>query len=241
MKAAVVGAGGAIGSAVVRRFAGAGFDVIGIDISERTLEGVSELNCRIACDLLSDEGLARVRDVVDRLGVDCVVTAHGIDGSCPLSELTGEFYEKVLNVNTVSTYRIFRAVMPALARSKGTFTVVVSQAGLKPEANNVAYCASKYALSGWIQSMAEDALEQNVTVRGICPGCIGTPLYYAAQERFARSIHTPVEEYLEMRNRNIPLGRIASVEEIAECIYFLAQKDVHRPVLLAPTGGETFI
>ena len=53
--------------------------------------------------MLSDEGLARVRDVVDRLGVDCVVTAHGIDGSCPLSELTGEFYEKVLNVNTVST------------------------------------------------------------------------------------------------------------------------------------------
>ena len=241
MKTVIVGAGGAIGAAVVKRFADAGCRVLGVDISEKALEQASGLAGRMVCDLTDDRQLGRLRERLERDGIDQVITTHGIDGSRPLGELSEAFYDKVLNINTIGTYRLFRAVLPLLKQSKGSFTIVVSQAGLKPEANNAAYCASKYALSGWIRSISENAAKEGVAVRGICPGCICTPIYYAAQKQFAQSISMPLNEWLSQRERNIPLGRIADPAEIAECIWFLAQKSEKRPALLAPTGGETLV
>lgn len=241
MNVMIVGAGGAIGSAVVRRFAAAGCHVTGVDISDAALDRAAGLSARIVCDLMDDEQLRALAAQAAQTGLDCVITTHGIDGSCPLDALHEDFYQKVLNINTIGTYRLFRALFPLLKASRGSFTVVVSQAGLKPEANNVAYCASKYALSGWIRSIASEAARTGVAVRGICPGCIGTPLYYAAQVRFAASISMPLADWLAHRDRNIPLGRIASTDEIAECLWFLAAPGKKRPTLLAPTGGETLL
>lgn len=241
MRAAIVGAGGAIGSAVVKRFVDAGCWVMGIDISEEALDRAAELSERMVCDLMNDKQLIKLREKMEQQNVGCIITTHGIDGSAPLSELSEEFYEKVLNINTLGIYRLFRMALPLLKTAGGSFTIVISQAGLKPEANNAAYCASKYALSGWVRSISDYAAKEGVTVRGICPGCIGTPLYYSAQKQFAASIAMPLNEWLMKREQNIPLGRIASTAEIAECIWFLAQKNVRRPILLVPTGGETLV
>lgn len=240
MRVLVTGAGGAIGAAAVRAFVNDGHEVIGLDISEKALyktEGMSDFICGDICDL---DDYAVIAERLKGEWLDSVVVAHGIDGSSPLKEIDEAFCKKVMRINALSVVRIFELTKLMLTKSNGTFVVVVSQAGIRAEPNNVAYDAAKFGLNGWITALAEHAEEIGVKVRSDCPGCIGTPLYYSAQTRYAQAQGVSLEDYLAFRNSRIPLGRIADVEEIAASLVFMADKN-KRPLILAPTGGETLL
>ena len=239
MTVLVTGAGGAIGGAIVRLALERDDAVLAQDLRADPLSALApRCAATVVGDLLDDAHRATLLAAAREHEVDAVVAAHGLDGSGSLASLTPDQMTRVMRVNALSVVRLFELLLPLLRERRGTFVAVGSQAGLKAEANNVAYCASKFAITEWVRSLAPALAADGVQLRTLAPGCTESPLLFSAQERFAAATGVPASEFVDRRRAAIPVGRFARVEETAAAALYLADRDSHRPVVLAATGGE---
>jgi len=225
----VTGAAGAIGAAIVARLREDGHEVVAHDLrTPEAAPGVTALGGDLADAGVLGDQLAGLG-----VGLDAVIAAHGVDGSAALADLDDAFVRRVLRVNAASVPVLLETVRPYLA-TPAVFVAIGSQAGLVGEPDNAAYCASKFAITGW----ALAASDAGVAVRVLCPGCTESPLLYAAQERFAAAQGVSAEAFITRRRERIPVRRFAAVRETAAAAVYLAGTDGPRPRLLAATGGE---
>jgi short-subunit dehydrogenase len=110
--------------------------------------------------------------------VDVLVNNAGIPMRRPLAELDASTVEEVMRVNFLSPVRMTLRLLPAmLARRQGTIVNVASMGGRLGIPHEAAYCASKFALTGWSEAMAMDLHGSGVTVRLIQPGPIDTDIW----------------------------------------------------------------
>jgi short-subunit dehydrogenase len=110
--------------------------------------------------------------------VDCLVNNAGIPKRTPVARLTGADIAHVMDVNFHSPVRMTLALLPHwLARGAGCVVNVASLGGRIPIAHEAAYCASKYALSGWSEVMAVDLYGTGIEVKLMHPGPIATEIW----------------------------------------------------------------
>lgn len=239
MTTLVTGAAGGIGAEVVRQLLARGDTVIAQDVDAAKLAREPQPGLvTTAGDLLDVAYREQLRALVEETGLDAVIAAHGVDGSAPLEQLSDDFVRRVMDVNARSVTALLQLVLSALRATHGTFEVIASQAGLVAEADNAAYCASKFAIVGWVRSIAPALAAGGVHVRAFCPGCTETPLLFAGQERFAAAKGVPTDLFVQARKDGIPVKRFASVRETAAVAIYLAEPGRTRPLVLAATGGE---
>jgi NAD(P)-dependent dehydrogenase (short-subunit alcohol dehydrogenase family) len=236
MTALVTGAAGAIGSAIVEQLLALGETVIAQDITFRTpvAPGVRT----IEGDLLAAE---LHRELIDAIGgepLHRVIAAHGVDGSAALRDATPEFFRRVMRINGETVPLLLESTRAGLRAASGTFMIVSSQAGIVAERENLAYSASKFALIGWARALRSELAAEGIRIRVLAPGCTETPLFVAAQERFAAMAGMPVEQFLQVRRDRIPVGRFASTAQTAAGAVYLSDPAITTPFLLAATGGE---
>lgn len=232
MTVLVTGAAGAIGAAIVARLASEGRRVIAHDLRTPTVEPGGAVTW-MSGDLGDVDRLGAQLADLDTV-LDAVIAAHGVDGSGALAALDDAYVRHVLAVNAASLPGLFATTRTHLRRP-AAFVVVGSQAGLVGEPDNVAYCASKFAVHAWA-SAASDAA---VAVRVLAPGCTESPLLYEAQARFAAAQGVPAQRFVAERRAGIPLRRFAAPGQTAAAAVYLAALDGGpRPALLAATGGE---
>jgi NAD(P)-dependent dehydrogenase (short-subunit alcohol dehydrogenase family) len=239
MTALVTGAAGGIGTEIVRQLLARGDDVLAQDLDAAKLE--PEQHPRLsttAGDLLDPAYQQELRALVDEAEVDMVIASHGIDGSGPLEKLSDDYVHRVMDVNALAVTALLGLTLPALRATHGTFAVIASQAGLVAEPETTAYCASKFAVVGWVRSIAPLLATEGVQVRALCPGCTETPLLIAGQERVAAARGMATDEFLQELKDSIPVKRFASVAETAAAAIYLAAPGRKRPLVLAATGGE---
>ena len=136
-----------IGSAMAEALEAAGHRVLRHDL--RAAPGGGGMD--VVGDLNDPQVCLDLAALADAQEVDLVVAAHGIAGAEALATIAPATTERVMGANTVSVFRLYDAVAAGLARRDGTFLAVASQAGLVGEANNGVYCASKFALIGWLR------------------------------------------------------------------------------------------
>lgn len=239
MTALVTGAAGAIGSAVVGQLISKGIHVIAQDL---LVDGLARYDARhvttVAGDLLDRTCSDLLASAVHDNPIDRVIAAHGIDGSGELGKLSDDYVERVMRINTESIPALLDVTRKSLSQSDGVFMVVDSQAGLVAERDNIAYCASKFAIVGWAGIMRPALAQEGINLRLFCPGCTETPLLYAAQARFAAAQDVDVELFVERRRERIPIQRFATVEQTAAGACFMAEPGQSRPAVFAATGGE---
>ena len=200
--AVVTGAGGrhGIGRAIAIRLAQEGADVVVTDI-EQSLEAIRPADRqegwqgltsvvkeieglgRQALGLFSDvsDG-AQVQDMVgqtlDRFGhIDVLVNNAGSRPGrdrVPVVELEEDAFDEVMRVNVRGTYLCSRAVARHMIDRGGGGKIIVisSGAGKRGIARYAAYCASKFALIGFTQSLAHELAPHQVNVNAICPGLV---------------------------------------------------------------------
>lgn len=252
--ALVTGAGGerGIGRAMAVRLAGEGADVAVNDRAEKPyadrpgswagLPGVvAEIRAlgRRALGVVADvTDAAQVERMVERTAQDLgpidvfIANAGSRPGPdrVPVVDLDEAAWDAVQRTNVRGTFLCCRAVARhMLARKRGGKIIVISSiAGKQGIARYAAYCASKFALIGLVQSLALELAPHNIQVNAICPGLVDTERV----DHIAAALSGPGESAAEARSRHVretaatvPLGRIARGEDIAGVAAFLASSD----------------
>lgn len=159
--------------------------------------------------------VADVRARFSRL--DVLVNSAGVYLERALEDLTEEAYENVMDTNVKGTFFTTQAALASLKESGGSIVNLASDAGIHGNFLCTAYCASKGAVTLFTKALALELSPFGVRVNCVCPGDVATPMTEAQlQEAPDR------EEALRQMANVYPLGRIATAEEVAAIIFFLA-------------------
>ena len=185
----------------------------------------------------ADQVEAAVRSVIEAYGrIDILVSnaaARPGGDRVPLVEMPEAEFRRVLDVNTVGTMLCCKAVgAHMVAARSGCIVIVASQSARIGRARLAAYAASKFAQVGLMQSLAHELAPHGVRVNAACPGLVDTArLDFSA--RGARPEGNTDEEAARQRLldealKQIPLGRVASAEDVAGPIAFLCSPDARH-------------
>ena len=164
-----------------------------------------------------DEAAHLLNVTIEKFGrLDILVCNAGIWEGAAIEELTEELWDRVLDVNLKGTWAICRAAVPALKRQDwGRIVLLSSTAGQRGEANYSNYAASKAGQIAFAKSLAVELGGYGVTVNAVAPGWVETEMTAKAftDEDFRRSVE-----------RSIPVGRIATADDIALPVLFLCSE-----------------
>lgn len=124
-------------------------------------------------DLTDTDAVLEAASNIEEL--DVLVLAAGVMDGGPLEELTDDTWREMMEVNLFAPVTLTRALLPALRRSSGLIITINSGAGFHGMAENSAYCASKFALRGFTESLAQEEAGK-VRVTSLHPGRTDTDM-----------------------------------------------------------------
>ena len=124
-------------------------------------------------DLTDTDAILEAAAKIEEL--DVLVLAAGVMDGGPLEELTDDKWREMMEVNLFAPVTLTRALLPALRRSSGLIITINSGAGFHGIAENSAYCASKFALRGFTESLAQEEAGK-VRVTSLHPGRTDTDM-----------------------------------------------------------------
>ena len=237
--ALVTGSNSGIGRGIAEAYAKAGADVTityhsGEDEAETVAEGIRALGRRaITCQVdVGDETQvdALFADHLAEFGqLDIFVNNAGIGGAGKIHEITTEHWDRIVRTNLYGAFFGMRlAARQMIAQGGGGRIITISSVHEEAcWADGGPYCVSKAGLRNLMRTMAIELGEHKITVNGIAPGMIRTPMN-------PRSLED--EEYVAESAAQIVLGRIGEPEDIANMALFLASDAASYL-----TGGTHFV
>lgn len=249
-RAIVTGAARGIGAAAARRFCEEGAQVVLIDRDEAAVIAAAarleaeghQVHAR-AGDVTDDAALKRVIDEAAELvgGLDLALANAGVLSVCPLADLSPAELDHTLRVNVVGTFLTFKHALPHLrAAGGGVLLCTASQAGVRGYPEMSAYCASKFALVGLVQSLAQELAADGIRVCAVAPGITATEMYRELVSERARIWDVDADAAEVRIAETVPLRRPASPEEVAGAFVYLASPAAAyvSGVALVIDGGE---
>jgi len=226
--ALVTGAGRGIGRAAAELLASRGARVMAVARSESELQTLG-LDY-VAADLGTADGCAlAVEETRRRLGpVDILVCNHGIGSAHErvIWEQGPEVWRETMRINLDGPYFLAQqAIKDMIEQGYGRMVFTSSTSGQVAEYASSAYNSSKHGLLGLMRSVSQDGGPHNVTSNAVLPGWVRTPMAEksAAAEAEERGIST--DQVWQERAALYPPGRVATAEEVAEVIAFLASEE----------------
>jgi 3-oxoacyl-[acyl-carrier protein] reductase len=154
--------------------------------------------------------------------INGLVNSAGVAGGKKVEDLDEAFIERLMNLNFKSTFLLTQAVYRKMvAQKEGDIVNLASLSGLRGTHGNTAYAASKFAVVGWTESMALEAIEHGIRVNSVSPGYVDTEMALSSIRRKAERKGIPFEEGLKEAQQSIPSGRLSTAEEVANTIAFL--------------------
>ncbi|MEI8216448.1 MAG: 3-oxoacyl-[acyl-carrier-protein] reductase [Eubacteriales bacterium] len=162
---------------------------------------------------LMEQAKAVVDETVSQLGrVDILVNNAGITKDKLLMKMTQEDFSEVIDINLVGSFNFMRQVAPVMIKQKyGRIINISSIAGVKGNAGQANYSASKAGVIGLTYSAAKELGKRNITVNAIAPGYIETDMTGVLED-----------QYKEKLLQSISLSRFGKPEDVAGIAVFLA-------------------
>jgi len=188
---------------------------------------------------LNDEAFVEslARQAAESFGtVDVVVLNHGLQVSGPLTEMSYDDAKNVLHSNLLSSFLMMKHFAPLMPVAGGSFVLVSSRLGMVAKPDEVLYSAAKGGLIMLAKGAAIEWAPRNIRVNVVAPGLTATPVIEASFRRREDPL-----AYRREREAQIPLQRLASPEEIADAILFMASSESSyvTGAVLPVDGGYT--
>jgi len=222
--AIVTGAGRGIGRAVALAFAREGAAVALAARTTSELEAVAaQIKSRagralvVPTDVTREASVAALVEQVleDFKRADILVTAAGVATFASLVDTKTEEWDRMLAVNLRGVFLACRAVLPPMMRQRrGTIINIVSIAAKRAIPGNAAYAASKHAVLGLTQVLAEEMRPHGVRVGALCPGAVDTSLWDGVPKPPERSRMLRPEDVAEAALLMASLPPGASLEDL---------------------------
>jgi 3-hydroxybutyrate dehydrogenase len=226
--ALITGAGRGIGRTTAELLASRGARVMCVARSRDELEEVGLKS--LVADLGTPDGCAQaVTGTAERLGpVEMLVCNHGIGSAHErvVWEQDPDVWDETMRINLEGPFHLSRLVLPGMIEGRyGRLVYTSSTAGLVAERAGSAYNASKHGLIGLMRSVAEDAGEFGVTANAVLPGWVRTAMAERSAHYEARDRGIEADQVWKERAALYPAGRVATPQEVAETIAFLASEE----------------
>jgi 2-hydroxycyclohexanecarboxyl-CoA dehydrogenase len=244
--ALVTGAGRGIGRAIALALAREGCQVGVADIlpgsAEATAAEVEALGVKglaLPVDLTSRAEVERmVAQALAQFGqIDVLVNNAGWDRMGLFLDTDEDTWDRIIAVNLKAMLYVCKAVLPQMvARGGGKVVNVASDAGRVGSSGEAVYSATKGAVIAFSKALAREMARHRISVNVVCPGLTETPLLQSLRDQSPK-----MEKILEAVTCATPLGRVATPEEIAEAVAFLASPaaDFITGQTLSVSGGLT--
>jgi len=237
--AVVTGGSRGIGKAVCLELAARGASVVlcyaGSEAAAReTAAACEQLGAKalaLRCDVSDAQAVkAMMKQVVSAFGrIDILVNNAGITRDGFLLMMREADFDAVLDTNLKGTYLCLRAVVHAMMKQGyGRIVNISSVTGLRGNAGQANYAASKAGVIGLTKSAARELAFKNITVNAVAPGFIETDMTAALPQENRQALLA-----------QIPAGRLGQAQEVARAVAFLASDDAAYITgqVLAVDGG----
>jgi len=231
--AVVTGAGQGIGRAVAARLAADGFAVALVDVDAAALaEAVRVVEQRgapalaVHADLTVLGQIAGVVEQVRRAWsgrIDALVNNAGRVITQPFLEVAAADWDAMLGINLRTVFFATQLVARAMIAQgvQGRIVNIASIAGRSGRSDQAPYAAAKAGVISLTRSAARALASHGITVNAVCPGVVDTAMTRRIHDVRARELGVTPEESLSRMIERIPLGRMASPEEVAAAVAFL--------------------
>jgi len=235
--ALVTGAAGGIGRAISERLVADGFAVSVADLSS----SADQLEALVASLGGPDVALGLLVDVTEAASVEAAVAAHvghfggldvmvanaGIAVTAPLLEITAKQWQRTMDVNVKGVLHCYQsAARQMITQGRGGRLIgAASVAAHRGGKWQSAYSASKFAVRGMSQSVAQELAEHQITVNVYSPGVVHTPMWEGIDAEMSRRRGTQLGSEMAGMVAGIPLGRLEVPTDVAGVVAFLASPE----------------
>jgi len=236
--AIVTGASRGIGAAIAVALAQEGADIAIVARAskeklyevKRSIEGCNRQALPIMADVRESNDVNRmVKETLEKFKrIDILVNNAGIIRISPLVEMTETEWDDVLDTNLKSVFLCCRAVLPHMMKQHTGRIINLSSTGGKTGWPLIThYCASKFGIIGFTQSLAKEVGRHNITVNAICPGEVKTEMWtdFLCVEWSKETEISPQKYYDHFVKTYSPLGRGMPGEEVGEAVVFFCASD----------------
>lgn len=185
---------------------------------QKALEALRKLEIKAdyyACDITASGSVRNmIEAVVKDFGkVDILVNNAGISGiPKPIIETSEEEWDTVIKTDLYGTFLMMKHVIPQMIKQNyGRIVNISSIAGKEGNPNMTPYCSAKHGVVGLTKSASREVLDYNIRINAVCPALIKTEI-----------LDDWPQSQIDLLTSKIPLGRLGTVDEVADLVLFLA-------------------
>lgn len=223
--ALVTGASGGIGRSICEKLASLNMDIVinyrsdkeGAEEVEKICQEQGVKTLLVQADVADEDQVKKLfKETMDEFGrVDVLVNNAGITRDNLIMRMKAEDFQDVIDINLLSAFHMIKAGSRIMMRQRaGSIINMSSVVGIRGNAGQVNYSASKAGLIGMTKSMAKELASRGIRVNAVAPGFIDTEMTQALGDKAKEAI-------LE----TIPLNHLGEVEDVANLVAFLASEE----------------